>query len=399
MGEIMEAERDYYVRTPLFPKYAEVRQLLPIWDGTARSVIRRMINAIWDQTGTPQDPVDWTDPDHWIDERLTGAECALAHRMWSESHKTVNPRHTYGAYLFINTYGLLQADSGGIYRLTEDGRKFLADEPEVVAAIDRAEGLPQLLAMLAARSPARRGDLLDDWTTFLLENSKFGTPSTIKDSLTRRLLNLVPRGYLDRQGTTYTITEKGLRYAAAAGTTVAEEPHRQVLAAIKAYNEAQTQQLRDRLSKMPPYRFEALIKDLLEAMDYEEVVVTKQSGDKGVDVVANYQFGITQIKEVVQVKRQQGSITRPILDQLRGALPYHQAIRGTIITLGKFARGTQEAALYPGAAPITLIDGDKLMELLLKHDVGIKKRPFSLLEVDESYFEAATSEDAVPIKE
>ena len=94
----------------------------------------------------------------------------------------------------------------------------------------------------------------------------------------------------------------------------------------------------------------------------------------------------------MQVKRQQGSVTRPILDQLRGALPYHQAIRGTIITLGKFAKGTREAALFPGAPPITLIDGDKLIELLLKHGVGINKRTLSLVEVDDSYFDDANPE-------
>jgi restriction system protein len=159
-----------------------------------------------------------------------------------------------------------------------------------------------------------------------------------------------------------------------------------VIQAIKTYNDTQTQALRERLGKMNPYRFESLIKDLLEAMDYEDVIVTKQSGDKGIDVVANYQFGITQIKEVVQVKRQQGSITRPVLDQLRGALPYYQAIRGTIITLGRFAKGCEDAAVFQGAAPITLIDGNKLMELILKHNVGIKTRQVNLIEVDESYF-------------
>jgi restriction system protein len=111
-------------------------------------------------------------------------------------------------------------------------------------------------------------------------------------------------------------------------------------------------------------------------------------------VIANYEFGITQIKEVVQVKRQQGTITRPILDQLRGALPYHQAIRGTIITLAKFAQGCKDAALFPGAAPITLIDGEKLIELMLKHEVGIKKIPQALFEVDDSYFAASLTEAA-----
>ena len=138
---------------------------------------------------------------------------------------------------------------------------------------------------------------------------------------------------------------------------------------------------------MGSYQFEKLVRDLLEAMEYEDVVVTKQSGDKGVDVVAKYQYGITEITEVVQVKRQQTSVTRPIVDQLRGALPYHDAIRGTIVTLGKFAKGCKDAALYPGAAPITLIDGDKLIELLVKHEIGLVKRRVDLIEVDTAFFD------------
>ena len=113
-------------------------------------------------------------------------------------------------------------------------------------------------------------------------------------------------------------------------------------------------------------------------------------------MVATFQFGITQIKEVVQVKRHQGPLSRPTIDQLRGALPYHQAIRGTIITLGTFSQGCQEAALYPGAAPISLIDGDKLIELLLKHEVGVKKRPQALIEVDDSYFAEIDLESTIP---
>ena len=38
-------------------------------------------------------------------------------------------------------------------------------------------------------------------------------------------------------------------------------------------------------------------------MGYEDVTVTQQSGNKGVDVVATVQFGITTVTEVVQVKR------------------------------------------------------------------------------------------------
>ncbi len=120
-------------------------------------------------------------------------------------------------------------------------------------------------------------------------------------------------------------------------------------------------------------------------MGDDDVQVTRASGDRGVDVVATVQFGITTITEVVQVKRHQASIGRPILDQLRGALPYHKAIRGTIITLGTFSSGWKEAALYPGAAPIGLIDGDRLLDLLHEHKVGLKERPATLYEPDEEF--------------
>ncbi len=136
---------------------------------------------------------------------------------------------------------------------------------------------------------------------------------------------------------------------------------------------------------MSPYQFEHLVRDLLESMGYEDVKVTKEAGDKGVDVLGTVQFGITTITEVVQVKRHKGNIGRPVLDQLRGSLPYHKAIRGTLITLGNFSKGCKEAALFPGAAPITLINGDKLLDLLIEHQIGIRKRPAQLYELDEDF--------------
>lgn len=380
------------VRTPLFPLYSEVRALLTILNNTPKALVRSMMNTVFEQTGTPQNAVDWSNPDEWIEARLQGEQQALAKRIWSESQGTINPRHVYGSYLFINTFGLLAPDANGVYQSTPVGEAFGKQDRATVRKIDEEEGVPQLLGILAAHSPAKRGDLLGDWAEFLLENSNYGTPATIKDTLRRRLLNLVERGFATRQGNTYSITDDGVQYAAAIDNPAAERPHHAVLKSIKNHNDTQTKELRERLENINPYRFESLIKDLLEAMDYEDVVVTKQSGDKGVDVVASYQFGITQVKEVVQVKRHKGNITRPVLDQLRGALPYHSAIRGTIITIGGFAKGCIDAALFPGAAPITLIDGDKLIELLLKHEVGVKKKEHVLIEIEESYFAGAGPE-------
>lgn len=379
---------NHKVRTPLFPLYSWVRATMRVLEGVAKSDVTRLIQSIWQQTGTPQNPVDWSEPDKWIPERLKGEDARLATRIWNDTQHLVNPRHMYGAYLFFNGFDLLVPDADGLYRPSDEGKAFLADDPDTVQALDEAEGLLKLLSILATKTQAKRGDLLPEWAEYLQEHSKFSTPGTFKDTLSRRLANLVERGLIEREGNRYTITDAGLQYAEKS-LPEGDDPKRAVLRAVNQHNGQQREALRELLANMPPYQFEHLIGDLMEAMGYEDVTVTKQSGDKGVDVVATVQFGITTVREVVQVKRHGGKATiqRQIIDQLRGALPYHQAIRGTLITLGKISKGATDAALFPGAAPITLIDGEKLLDLLIEHGIGIKKRPVELWEVDTAALE------------
>ena len=386
-------DKHYIVRTPLFPQYSEVKNLIKVWDGIPRSAVSGMLAAISEQTGTPQNPVNWTDPDTWISQRLKGEFAKLATAVWQKSGGTINPRHTYGTYLFINTYNLLTEDQAGTYRVSEKGEGFLGDDREIIREIDELEGIPQLLGILAPKITAKRADLLDEWGSFLGENSKFSTDSTFKDTLRRRMINVIERGFASRDGNSYRITDVGREYATSF-SQVANDPKQSVSRAISEFNAVQTQALRDQLSIMNPYRFEHLVKELLEAMDYQDVEVTKASGDKGVDVIATAQFGITTVKEVVQVKRHQGSIGRPVLDQLRGVLPLHGAIRGTLITLGKFSKGCKDVAVHQGAAPISLIDGDKLIDLLIENKIGIKEQKETLIQIDDAYFmEDVISED------
>jgi len=243
---------------------------------------------------------------------------------------------------------------------------------------------------------------LPEWSAFLAEHSHFRAPISAKDTLRRRLLNLAERGLVQRDGNTYSITPAGITYIGSAERpatkgkattyTPTVTPLQEVAQSVQTFNQKQRTALRTALGQMHPYRFEQLVRDLLEAMGYDNVEVTKESGDRGVDVVATIEFGITTIVEVVQVKRHQGNIQRPVLDQLRGALPYHKAIRGTIITLGGFSQGCLEAALFPGAAPIGLIDGDKLLDLLIEHEIGIHKRNVALHELDTVYLADPTEE-------
>lgn len=117
------------VRTPIFPVYSDVRHLLRILPGVAKTELTGMISDLLNQMGTPQNPVDWSDPDAWIDERLTGTSAVLARRIWVESGNSLNPRYTRGPYFFINGFGLLLPDEGGRYFLTQRGKSFLGGDP------------------------------------------------------------------------------------------------------------------------------------------------------------------------------------------------------------------------------------------------------------------------------
>ena len=62
------------------------------------------------------------------------------------------------------------------------------------------------------------------------------------------------------------------------------------------------------------------------------------------------------------------------------------AVRGTIIATAPFSKGTAETAFATGAAPITLIDGNKLIDLLIEHGIGVKKNKIGVLSVDADAF-------------
>lgn len=102
----------------------------------------------------------------------------------------------------------------------------------------------------------------------------------------------------------------------------------------------------------------------------------------------------TEVREVVQVKRHAGNVQRPVLDQLRGSLHRFDAVRGTIISLGRFGTGIRDAAIERGAPPITLIDGDKLLDLLIQYSIGVRKKVVDSLELDVASLEKAAVEDA-----
>ncbi len=157
---------------------------------------------------------------------------------------------------------------------------------------------------------------------------------------------------------------------------------------IEKQNELVRNALKTRLHEMDAYQFEFLIADLLKELGYENVEVTKVSGDKGIDIMADLTLeGITDVKTVVQVKRfkEGNNIPGKIVTQLRGSAEVDQ--RGLIMTTSDFTRDAVAEAKAPNKMPVALVNGEKLVSLLIKHKVGVKVENVELYAIDNQYFE------------
>ena len=316
--------------------------------------------------------------------KLGGENLKLAQAIWTESGKSVNPRYTRGPWIVSQKYQLLVDGSDGNLQLTGRGRDFIDHEfGEAEAFLDLQEGLIELLTVVADNGPARLGALVDPWAEFLGRHSRFRSPSTIRDTLYRRLRNLLDRRLVDRKRLRYTVADAGLRYLERVGADGGGADELQAIRDLTRKREAAVREdLRKHLLQMDPTAFEHLVARVLVAMDYNNVDVVGQSGDGGVDVVAEIELGVTSVREVVQVKRHKRTIQRKDLDALRGSLYRFDAVRGTIVTTSGFAQGAKDAAFAQGAAPITLIEGNKLIDLLIEHDLGVRKHSIEVLSVD-----------------
>ena len=147
---------------PRAPTYTEIAHAVRMLDGESAKRVRDMMNAIFELANTQPDSIDWANPDHWINERLSGDVRRLARKIWEGSGKTLNPRYLYGHYKIINRLKLLElVDSGLCPTILRNGRA----RPTISCRREdnpcRADGLasvqaPRFSTNTAIRHPARR---------------------------------------------------------------------------------------------------------------------------------------------------------------------------------------------------------------------------------------------------
>ncbi|MDP2953307.1 MAG: restriction endonuclease, partial [Chloroflexota bacterium] len=145
------------------------------------------------------------------------------------------------------------------------------------------------------------------------------------------------------------------------------------------------QQLKERLLKLDSGQFERVIGELLKALGMERVTVTGRTNDGGIDAEGAIPF--INIKVAVQAKRYapENSVGIDPVQRLLGSVVSGGFDRGIFITTSSFTAGARETA-GQGGSKVVLLDGGKLVDIMVEKGLGIREVPIVKKELDEGFF-------------
>jgi restriction system protein len=132
--------------------------------------------------------------------------------------------------------------------------------------------------------------------------------------------------------------------------------------------------LLDLLMALPASGFERLCQRLLREAGFEQVTVTGRSGDGGIDGTGLLEVNpFVSFKVLFQCKRYTGTVGPSVVRDFRGAM-MGRADKGIIMTTGSFSADAKREAIRDGVPPIELVDGEKLVDLFEKLELGLSPR-------------------------
>ena len=154
--------------------------------------------------------------------------------------------------------------------------------------------------------------------------------------------------------------------------------------------EALADEVLERVRACTPAYFERLVVQLLIKMGYggsreEAGRAVGRSGDGGIDGIINEdRLGLDAI--YLQAKRWKDVVGRPEIQGFVGALAGQRANKGVFITTSRF---TQDARDYASNShyKLVLIDGERLADLMIEHDLGVSVvATYQLKRIDSDFF-------------
>ncbi len=176
-------------------------------------------------------------------------------------------------------------------------------------------------------------------------------------------------------------------------STKLKSPQEAISDALNELHSSLADDLMGEVMKFSAYEFEALVLKLLVKMGYGsdtsgQAVVTKKSGDEGIDgVVTSDRFGFDAIYIQAKQWNQDSTVGRPEIQKFLGALAGQGATKGIYITTARFSKEARQFAEKQLHSKIVLVDGEKLMNLMIEYNLGVSvMATYEVKRIDYDFF-------------
>jgi restriction system protein len=168
-------------------------------------------------------------------------------------------------------------------------------------------------------------------------------------------------------------------------------PEETLAAAYQTIRNALADEVLDRVKSCSPAFFERLVVDLLVRMGYGGSLADAgqaigRSGDGGIDgIIKEDKLGLDVV--CIQAKRWERTVGRPEVQAFAGSMEGFRARKGVMLTTSAFSKEADEYVTRIERR-IVLIDGRRLAQLMIDHDIGVATaRAYVLKKLDLDYFD------------
>ncbi len=244
------------------------------------------------------------------------------------------------AVIYLGRAGLLERVQSGVWRLTAEGKRLLADAPPRID-MNHLRNYPAYVAWRTGRN----------------------TSSASGDAA------LAP---LDDSANT---------------------PEEALERAVQQLRDALEADVLDRVRKASPAFLEQVVINLLIAMGYgggDAAMgrVTGHSGDHGIDgTIREDKLGLDEVYVQAKKYADGNTVGEGDLRNFAGAIDAAGTTKGVFVTTAGFTRAARD---YVDRSPkrIVLIDGEELARLMVAHNIGVRTRARHEVKwIDEDYFD------------
>jgi restriction system protein len=274
--------------------------------------------------------------------RELGLAPAEAEQRIPSGTATIIGNRTGWAMTFLTKAGLISKIAPKTYRATDKGKQFLHDHPQVIAVGD-LQAIPGWEEAWNTRAKKR-------------EASGISEPAPILD--------------------------------------LTATPHERITREVAALDADLRGRLLGTIVDQSPTFFERLVLDVLIAMGYggsreDAAEHLGRSGDEGIDGRINQDaLGLDQVLIQAKKYRPDRIVDRKEVQAFIGSLAGQGVSKGVFITTSAFAASAQEFVMRGSATKIILVDGDMLIDLMLRHKIGVRViERHEIKELDQNYFD------------